>query len=49
MKSAIVKMIKKFRTTGSLLGKNRNREKSVLEINGHHFQHLMYLQVSCVI
>jgi hypothetical protein len=29
-KSAIAKMIKKFRETGSLLGKNRNRQKSVL-------------------
>ena len=30
MKSAIAKMIKKFRETGSLLDKNRNRQKSVL-------------------
>jgi len=30
VKSAIVKMIKKFRETGSLLDKNRNRQKSVL-------------------
>jgi hypothetical protein len=29
-KSAIVKMIKKFLETGSLLEKNRNRQKSVL-------------------
>jgi hypothetical protein len=28
--SAITKMIKKFRETGSLLDKNRNRQKSVL-------------------
>jgi len=30
VKSAIAKMIKKFRETGSLLDKNRNRQKSVL-------------------
>jgi aspartyl/asparaginyl beta-hydroxylase (cupin superfamily) len=30
IKSAIAKMIKKFRETGSLLDKNRNRQKSVL-------------------
>jgi len=30
VKSAIAKMITKFRETGSLLGKNRNRQKSVL-------------------
>ena len=30
VKSAITKMIKKFRETGSLLEKNRNRQKSVL-------------------
>ena len=30
VKSAIVKMINKFRKTGSLLDKNRNRQKSVL-------------------
>ena len=30
VKSAIAKMIKKFRETGSLLGKNRNRQESVL-------------------
>jgi hypothetical protein len=30
VKSAIVKMIKKFNETGSLLDKNRNRQKSVL-------------------
>jgi hypothetical protein len=30
VKSAISKMIKKFRETGSLLDKNRNRQKSVL-------------------
>jgi len=30
VKSAIVKMIKKFRKTGSLLDKNRNWQKSVL-------------------
>ena len=40
-KSAIAKMIKQFRKTGSLLDKNRNRQKSVLEMNGHHFQHLL--------
>jgi len=30
VKSAIAKMFKKFRKTGSLLDKNRNRQKSVL-------------------
>jgi hypothetical protein len=30
VKSAIAKMIKKFRETGSLLDKNRNPQKSVL-------------------
>jgi uncharacterized protein (DUF2344 family) len=30
VKSAIAKMIKKLRETGSLLDKNRNRQKSVL-------------------
>jgi len=30
VKSAIAKMIKQFRKTGSLLDKNRNRQKSVL-------------------
>jgi len=30
VKSAIAKTIKKFRETGSLLDKNRNRQKSVL-------------------
>jgi len=30
VKSAIAKMIKKFRKTGSLLDKNRNRQKLVL-------------------
>jgi len=30
VKSAIEKMIKKFRKTGSLLDKNHNRQKSVL-------------------
>ena len=30
VKSAIAKMINKFRETGSLLDKNRNRQKSVL-------------------
>jgi len=30
VKSAIAKMIKKFRKKGSLLDKNRNRQKSVL-------------------
>jgi hypothetical protein len=29
-KSAIAKMIKKFRETGSLLDKNRNQQKSLL-------------------
>ena len=30
VKRATAKIIKKFRETGSLLGKNRNRQKSVL-------------------
>ena len=30
VQSAIAKMMKKFRKTGSLLDKNRNRQKSVL-------------------
>jgi len=30
VKSAIAKIIKKFRKAGSLLDKNRNRQKSVL-------------------
>ena len=30
VKSAVAKMIKKLRKTGSLLDKNRNRQKSVL-------------------
>jgi len=30
VKSAIAEMIKKFRKTGSLLDRNRNRQKSVL-------------------
>jgi len=46
VKSAVAKMIKKFRETGSLLDKNRNRQKSVLTpgisaLNGHNFQHLL--------
>jgi hypothetical protein len=48
VKSAVAKMIKKFRETGSLLDKNRNRaEVSVnirdkcIEMNGRHFQHLL--------
>jgi hypothetical protein len=48
VKSTIVKMIKKFRETGSLLDKNckvaRNMVKRVdkcIEMNGHHFQHLL--------
>jgi hypothetical protein len=32
VKSAIAKIIKKFRETGSLLDKNRNRQKSVLTL-----------------
>ena len=46
IKSVIVKMIKKFHETGSLLDKNRNRHMSVftrvdtcIGMNGHHFQH----------
>ena len=40
-KSAIAKIIKKFRKTGSLLDKNRNRVDKCIEMNGHHFQHLL--------
>jgi hypothetical protein len=46
VKSAIAKIIKKFRETGSLMDKNRNRQKSVntrdkcIEMNGY-FQHLL--------
>jgi hypothetical protein len=43
VKSAIVKMIKKFRETGSLRKVARNMLKRVdkcIEMNGHHFQHL---------
>jgi len=45
VKSAIAKMIKKFRETGSLLDKNRKVARNMLkrvdkciEINGHHLQ-----------
>jgi hypothetical protein len=44
IKSAIAKMIKKFRETGSLLEVARNMVKHVdkcMEMNGHHFQHLL--------
>jgi hypothetical protein len=48
VKCSIAKMMKKFRETCSLLDKNRNRQKSVVtrvdkcvEMNGHHFQHLL--------
>jgi hypothetical protein len=41
VKSAIAKMIKKFRETGSLLDKNRNHVDKCIEMNGHHFQHLL--------
>jgi hypothetical protein len=34
-------MIKKFRETGSLLDKNRKRVDKCIEMNGHHFQHLL--------
>jgi hypothetical protein len=37
VKSAIAKMIKKFRETGSLLNKNRTRQKSVLTPGILHF------------
>jgi hypothetical protein len=39
VKSAIAKMIKKFRETGSLLDEHRNRVDKCTEMNGHHFQH----------
>jgi hypothetical protein len=38
---AIAKMIKKFRETDSLLDKNRNLVDKCIEMNGHHFQHLL--------
>jgi hypothetical protein len=48
VKSAVAIMIKKFRETGSLLDKNRNGQKSLVntrdkctEMNGHHHQHLL--------
>ena len=44
VKSAIAKMIKKFRETGLLLEVARNIVKRVdkcIEMNGHHFQHLL--------
>jgi len=56
VKSATAKMIKKIRKTGSnerkLRKVARNMVKRVdkcIEMNGHHFQHLLYIQVSCVI
>ena len=48
VKSAIAKMVKKFRETGSLLDMVKRVDKCT-EMNGHHFQHLLYIQVSCVI
>jgi hypothetical protein len=41
VKSAIAKMIKKFRETCSLLDKNRKRVDKCIEMNGHRFQHLL--------
>jgi hypothetical protein len=44
VKSAIAKMIETFRETGSLRKVARNIVKRVdkcIEINGHHFQHLL--------
>jgi hypothetical protein len=44
VKSAIAKMIKKFRATVSLRKDARNMVKRVdkcIEMNGHHFQHLL--------
>jgi len=48
VKSAIAKMIKKFHETSSLLDKNRKvarnmvkRVDKCIEMNGHHFQHLL--------
>ena len=44
VKSAIAKMIKTFRETGSLRKVARNMVKRVdkcIEMNGHHFQHLV--------
>jgi hypothetical protein len=51
VKSAIVKIIKKFRETGSLSDKKHNRQQvtrnmakrvdKCAEINRHHFQHLL--------
>ena len=40
VKSAIAKMIKKFRETGSLLDIAKRVDKCT-EMNGHHFQHLL--------
>jgi hypothetical protein len=44
VKSAIAKMIKKFRETGSLRKVARNmvkRADKCIEMNGHHFQNLL--------
>jgi hypothetical protein len=41
VKSVIAKMMKKFRETGSLLLKNRNRFDKCIEMNRHNFQHLL--------
>jgi len=44
VKSAVAKMIKNFRETGLLRKVTRNMVKRVdkcIEMNGHHFQHLL--------
>jgi hypothetical protein len=41
VKSAIAKMIKRFREIGSRLDKSRNRVDKCIEMKGHYFQHLL--------
>jgi len=41
VKSAIAKMIKIFRDTGSLARNMVKRVDKCIEMNGHHFQHLL--------
>jgi hypothetical protein len=41
VKSAIVKMIKNFRETGSLARDMVKRVDKCIEMNGHYFQHLL--------
>jgi len=45
VKSAIAKIIKKRKVARNMV----KRVDECLEMNGHHFQHLLQIQVSCVI